>query len=74
MVGSGLAGVAAALHLAEAGLSVTLFERNADLVSGGSAVCEGKIHLGYTYALAPTPETANRLLSGAASFAQILTR
>ena len=74
VIGSGLAGVTAALRLADAGVPVVLFERNAALFSGASAVCEGKIHLGYTYALDPSHATTKRLLSGAASFRRILTR
>lgn len=74
MIGSGIAGTTAALVLAEAGLCVTLFERNATLFSGASAVCEGKIHLGYTYVLDPTDKTAQFMLAGAGSFVQILTR
>lgn len=42
--------------------------------SGASAACEGKIHLGYTYALDPSQKTTQRLLAGAASFRRILTR
>jgi len=74
VIGSGLAGISAAMRLADSGVSVVLFERNRTLFSGASAVCEGKIHLGYTYALDPSHATTQRLLSGAASFRTILTR
>lgn len=74
VIGSGLAGITAAMRLADAGLRVVLFERNATLFSGASAVCEGKIHLGYTYVLDSSHTTTRRLLSGAARFRPILTR
>lgn len=74
VIGSGLTGVTAALRLADAGVRVVLFERNPTLFSGASAACEGKIHLGYTYALDPSHATTQRLLTGAASFRRILTR
>lgn len=74
VIGSGMAGISAAMSLADAGVRVVLFERNATLFSGASAVCEGKIHLGYTYALDPSHATTLRLLSGAARYRRILTR
>lgn len=74
VIGSGLAGISAALRLADAGVQVVIFERNDTLFSGASAVCEGKIHLGYTYALDSSHATTQMLLAGAASFRRILTR
>lgn len=74
VIGSGLAGLSAALTLAEADVDVTVFERNDTPFSGASAVCEGKLHLGYTYVLDRNDNTAERMIAGAGSFGKVLSR
>lgn len=56
-------GSLAALELRRKGHDVVIFEREARLLSRASACNEGKIHLGFTYGLDPTGDTARRLFS-----------
>ena len=74
VLGGGLQGCATALALAERGLSVTLFDRNAHLLSRAAVANEGKIHLGYMYAADPTLATAKRMMQGALAFAPFFRR
>ena len=74
VVGGGLAGTVAALELAEAGVDVDLFEAADDLLTGASYWCEGKVHLGFVYAMDSSMRTARTMVDGASSFARILSR
>ncbi|WP_309714163.1 FAD-dependent oxidoreductase, partial [Pseudolysinimonas sp.] len=49
VVGGGIVGTLSALLLARHGHRVDLYEREAELWSGASAVNEGKVHLGAVY-------------------------
>ncbi|MGE0213950.1 MAG: FAD-dependent oxidoreductase [Parvibaculaceae bacterium] len=49
VIGGGIFGALAALRLASAGVPVTLFERNADLMSGASFNNQNRLHLGFHY-------------------------
>ena len=69
VLGGGLQGCCLALALAERGVRVTLFDRNAALLTKAAVANEGKIHLGYMYAGDPTLSTARTMMSGALSFA-----
>jgi glycine/D-amino acid oxidase-like deaminating enzyme len=74
VLGAGLTGALVALELAEAGHEVMLFDRQAQPFSGASLACEGKIHLGYVYALDQSRRTAMRMLRGAAVFRPLIAR
>ena len=73
IVGGGLQGCCAALALAARGVRVTLFDKNATLMSRAAAN-EGKIHLGYMYAGDSTLSTAKMMMAGALAFAPFLER
>ena len=74
VLGGGLQGCCTALALAERGVRVTLFDRNARLMTRAAIANEGKIHLGYMYAGDPTLNTARMMMRGALSFAPFLSR
>lgn len=74
VLGAGLTGVLAALELAEAGHVVSIFDRRETAFGGASLACEGKIHLGYVYALDHSFRTAQMMLRGAAVFRPLIER
>lgn len=74
IVGAGLTGTITALCLSEAGVAVDLYDRHDAPLLGASGTNEGKIHLGYVYAMDPTLQTAETMLLGANSFRTVLSR
>ena len=74
VIGAGLQGSVVALELAQRGEQVVLLERESQPMQGASRHNEGKIHLGFVYALDPTGTTRRRMLEGAVSFGPILDR
>lgn len=74
VLGAGITGVLTALELAEAGHDVSLYDRLSRPISAASLACEGKIHLGYVYALDHTRRTAVAMLRGAAAFRPLIER
>lgn len=74
VLGGGLQGCCIALAAAERGATVTIFDRNDDLMTRTAIANEGKIHLGYMYAADPTLETARTMIRGALSFAPFFQR
>ena len=74
VAGGGLTGCLVALDFAERGHRVTLFEKEAHLLSRASTANEGKVHLGYTYAADDSFQTAARLIDDALSFRPLLER
>jgi glycine/D-amino acid oxidase-like deaminating enzyme len=74
VLGAGLQGACAAMALAELGVHVDLYERNADLLQEASANNEGKIHLGYVYAKDRSLATARLMVEGALTFQTLLER
>lgn len=74
VIGAGLTGTATALSLSDAGVHVDLYERQPAPLLGASGVNEGKIHLGYVYAMDKSLRTARTMLRGAACFRTILER
>jgi hypothetical protein len=61
------------MAIADAGARVTLFDRNAGLLTRAAVANEGKIHLGYMYAGDRTLNTARMMMQGALSFAPFLS-
>src|SRR5438067_11623055 len=74
VLGAGLQGACIAMELADAGVHVDLYERNAECLAEASSHNEGKIHLGYVYANDRTLETARTMIRGAAAFSALLRR
>src|SRR5205085_6288908 len=74
VLGGGLQGCCTAVALAERGLRVTLFERNAALLEEAARAAEGKLHLGYVYAADDSLATARLVMRGALSFGPLLQR
>jgi hypothetical protein len=74
ILGGGILGTCTALELADRGYRVTLFERNAEVLSEASLHNEGKLHLGFVYAADPTFRTAERMIRGAVRFMDVLER
>lgn len=74
VLGAGLTGSLAALELAESGHDVVLYDRCAQPFSGASLGCEGKIHLGYVYALDRSLRTARMMIRGAFGFRPLVER
>ena len=63
-----------AIALAERGVSVDLYDREAEPLTQASAQNEGKIHLGYVYANDSTRATARLMVEGSLSFGPLLRR
>lgn len=74
VLGAGLTGSLVALELASSGKHVTLYDRLKEPISGASLASEGKIHLGYVYALDHSRKTATTMIRGAASFQPLIER
>lgn len=74
MIGAGIQGVTVALALAERGVRSTIFEREASPLGRASLRNEGKIHLGFVYALDRSGETTAAMVEGALTFAPLLDR
>jgi glycine/D-amino acid oxidase-like deaminating enzyme len=68
VLGAGIMGSSAALHLARRGVEVTMFDEAAVPFAGASRWNEGKIHLGFLYAADPTLRTARAVLGGGLAF------
>src|SRR3954469_15080731 len=74
VLGGGLQGCCVALALAAKGAKVLLFDRNETLLSRTAVANEGKIHLGYMYAAAPTLSASRTMMNGALAFAPFFER
>lgn len=74
IIGGGLTGCLIALHLADAGKKVVLFEKQFAPLLRASRANEGKIHLGFVYAADRTFRTARRMIDDALAFRPILER
>jgi glycine/D-amino acid oxidase-like deaminating enzyme len=74
VLGAGMQGTCVALELAARGCAVDLYDRAEAPLTGAAVVNEGKIHLGFIYALDPTLATARRMLAGALHVASSLRR
>jgi glycine/D-amino acid oxidase-like deaminating enzyme len=74
ILGGGLQGCCVALSLAARGIDVTVFDRNAQLLSRTAVANEGKIHLGYMYANDTSYSTARLMMQGTLAFAPFFAR
>ncbi|MDX5337913.1 MAG: FAD-binding oxidoreductase [Cyclobacteriaceae bacterium] len=74
ILGAGGLGACAALELAQRGYQVDLFEKHSEPIRKASFVNEGKIHLGFIYALDKDLHTARQMLVGAVHFITHLKR
>lgn len=74
VLGGGLQGCFIALALAARGARVTLYDRNADLLTQAAVVNEGRMHLGYVYAADTTLATARMMIRGALAFVPFVDR
>jgi glycine/D-amino acid oxidase-like deaminating enzyme len=74
VLGGGLQGCCIALALAERGARVTLYDRNATLLTQAAVANEGRIHLGYIYAADGSLATARTMIRGALAFAPFIER
>src|SRR5256885_4561811 len=66
VVGGGLFGTTAAIHVARRGHTVHLFERKSDLLQSASTINQYRIHRGYHYPR--SPETTQSCLAGVGLF------
>ncbi len=74
VIGAGLQGASVALALAERGVRVCLLERRAAPLAAASRGNEGKIHLGFVYALDRSGRTGRRMIEAALCFGPLLDR
>lgn len=74
IIGGGILGCLAALEADQAGHDVTLFEASGALMDRASRWNEGKIHLGFTYAMDSSLQTARVMIEGAFTFIPTLER
>lgn len=74
ILGAGGLGTCLALELANRGYQVELFEAHSEPVGKASFVNEGKIHLGFIYALDRDFHTSQQMIVGAVHFMDYLKR
>jgi glycine/D-amino acid oxidase-like deaminating enzyme len=74
VLGGGLFGCCLALALSGRGVRSTLYERHPRLLAGAASANEGKIHLGYVYALDRSLATARTMIRGALAFSPLVAR
>ncbi|MEX2567699.1 MAG: FAD-dependent oxidoreductase [Cyclobacteriaceae bacterium] len=74
ILGAGGAGVCAALELAQRGYDIDLYESSSLPISKASYVNEGKIHLGFIYAMDRKLKTSREMIVGALHFVSNLKR
>lgn len=74
IIGGGLTGCCAIAALSRIAKQITIFDSGPHLVGEASACNEGKIHLGYTYGMDKSLNTARLMAETAAVFEKLLTR
>lgn len=74
IIGAGGVGACAALELAARGHRIDLYERTSQAVGQASFVNEGKIHLGFLYAVDTSLRTSAQMIEGALAFEEYLRR
>lgn len=74
ILGGGGLGVCAALELAQRGYKVEIFEAHDEPLKKASYANEGKIHVGFIFAMDKSFQTAKKMLDGAIHFFDYLSR
>ncbi len=74
IIGGGIQGAAVALALAERGVRSTILERGSQPLKAASLRNEGKLHLGFVYALDGSGATTKAMVEGALAFTPLLER
>ncbi len=74
IIGGGIQGTTLALALAGRGVGSLIVEKEDRLLSQASLRNEGKLHLGFVYALDPTGQTTTAMVEGALTFSPLLER
>lgn len=74
ILGAGGLGTCTALELAGRGYNIDLYEEHAQPIKKASYVNEGKIHLGFIYAMDKNLHTAQQMITGALHFISNLKR
>lgn len=74
VIGAGLQGCSIALALASRNIPTLLIDTAPAVMCGTSLVNEGKIHLGFVYAMDHTGKTRELMLRGALNFSPLLDR
>lgn len=74
IIGAGLQGLSIALALAHHKIPCTILEKNTQAMRAASYGNEGKIHLGFVYAMDETLKTGHKMLLGALSFSHFLEK
>ncbi|OOG70513.1 FAD-dependent oxidoreductase [Algoriphagus sp. A40] len=74
ILGGGGLGVCAALELAQRGYRVQIFEEHQEPLKKASYANEGKIHVGFIFAMDRSFQTAGKMIDGAIHFFDYLSR
>lgn len=74
IIGGGLTGCCVAASLSDIAKRITLFESGPQLLGEASSYNEGRIHLGYTYGMDKSLNTARLMARAALSFENLLNR
>lgn len=74
VIGGGIHGISVALALASRGRRSLLLEAQPDAFSRASLRNEGKVHLGFVYALDPSGATTAAMVEGALAFTPLIER
>ncbi len=74
IVGGGVQGVTLALAIARRGLRSLILEKEDSLLTRASLRNEGKIHLGFVYALDESGRTTRAMVEGALTFSPLIER
>ncbi len=74
IIGAGIHGVSTALALASRGRRSLILEAAASPFQGASVRNEGKLHLGFVYALDRSGETTRAMVEGSLAFAPLIER
>lgn len=74
IIGGGIQGATVALALAERGVRSTILERGPQPLREASLRNEGKLHLGFVYALDRSGATTRAMVEGALAFTPLLER